>query len=127
MISELQKASIDLVISLNPTEVTITRTEFVEDNGARKQVVTTIRPQTWLIYPESITSNGARRMRKDAGVGDEFQWGALAPSTANVKWGANVNDVFTINCLGTFEVTVGREIFIGSDLNGYELVLKQVK
>ena len=124
MISAKQKFAIDYVISLNPTSLVVERVEYIEHEGARKKKETRTQPQTWLVYPKK---GKPKFMREDAGSEDEFDWGALAPSTADVKWGANVTDTVVIDNIGTLEVKSGRPIMVGTDLNGYELDLKLVK
>lgn len=125
-ISQKQKEAVDFAIRQNPTTVVVTRVEYQEQDGARKKVTTTLRPQTILLYPSS-----SGRSRKGSGEdaspkADASKWGALAPSDADVRWGAFVEDSFTVEGLGTFEVESGRPLVIGSDVNGYQLVLKKV-
>ena len=124
MISAKQKFAIDYAISLNPTSLVVERVEYLEHEGARKKKETQTQTQTWLVYPKT---DKARFMREDAGSEDESEWGALAPSSADVKWGANVTDTVVIDNIGTFEVKSGKPIMIGTDLNGYLLDLKLVK
>jgi len=124
MISAMQKFAIDYAISLNPTSLVVERVEYIEHEGARKKKETRTKPQTWLVYPKK---KNPKFMREDAGSEDESEWGALAPSTADVKWGANVTDTIVIDNIGTLEVTNGRPIMVGTDLNGYQLDLKLVK
>lgn len=124
MISEKQKFAIDYAISLNPTEVVISRVEYVEENGARVRKDSTIPKQTWLVYPQSPNAN---ERRAEGGLADVSDWGALAPRTANVRWGAHVTDSFVMKDVGTLEVVSGRPIRVGSDVNGYQLDLRLVK
>ena len=124
MISAKQKFAIDYAISLNPTSLIIERVEYIEQEGARKKKETTVKNQTWLVYPKT---NKAKFRREDAGSEDESDWGALAPSSADVKWGANVTNTIVIDNIGTLEVKSGRPIMVGTDLNGYQLDLKLVK
>lgn len=124
MISAMQKFAIDYAISLNPTSLVVERVEYIEHEGARKKKETRTQTQTWLVYPKT---DKAKFMREDAGSEDESDWGALAPSTADVKWGANVTDTVVIDNIGTLEVKSGRPIMVGTDLNGYQLDLKLVK
>lgn len=124
MISAKQKFAIDYAISLNPTPLVIERVEYLEHEGARKKQETTIKNQIWLVYPKT---DKAKFMREDAGSEDESEWGALAPSSADVKWGANVTDTVVIDNIGRLEVKNGRPIMVGTDLNGYQLDLKLVK
>jgi hypothetical protein len=124
MISEKQKFAIDYAISLNPTSLVVERVEYLEHEGARKKKETTTQTQTWLVYPKT---NKTKFRREDAGSEDESDWGALAPSSADVKWGANVTDTVEIDNIGTLEVKSGRPIMVGTDLNGYQLDLKLVK
>jgi len=124
MISAKQKFAIDYAISLNPTPLVIERVEYLEHEGARKKKETTIKNQIWLVYPKT---DKAKFKREDAGSEDESEWGALAPSSADVKWGANVTDTVVIDNIGRLEVKSGRPIMVGKDLNGYQLDLKLVK
>ena len=109
MISAKQKFAIDYAISLNPTPLVIERVEYLEHEGARKKQETTIKNQIWLVYPKT---NKAKFMREDAGSEDESEWGALAPSSADVKWGANVTDTVVIDNIGRLEVKSGRPIMV---------------
>jgi len=124
MISAKQKFAIDFAISLNPSNVIISRVEYEEVDGARVKKTEVIDEQQWLVYPKSPS---AKLKREDGGNADESTWGALAPSTANVRWGANVTDTFVLPDIGTLEVVSGRPIMIATDLNGYQLDLKLVK
>lgn len=128
MISQTQKNAIDLVISLNPTSISIVRTELVEKDGAREAKVSKVKEQTILLYPKSARMSSIGKGNTDvSGMADESDWGALAPSTADVCWGAFVTDEFTVVNIGTFEIVSGRPIMIATDLNGYQLNLRLVK
>lgn len=124
MISEKQKFAIDYVIALNPTTVTLSRVEYAEDEGARKKTTTSVKAQTWLVFPKSPSTSESRN---EGGMADVSDWGALAPSTADVKYGAHVTDSFVMANVGTLEVVSGRPIMVGSDVNGYQLDLRLVK
>lgn len=127
MISEKQKFAIDYVIALNPTTVTLSRVEYTEDEGARKKTETSVKAQTWLVFPKSPNSLNATESRNEGGMADVLNWGALAPSTADVKYGAHVTDSFVMENVGTLEVVSGCPIMVGSDVNGYQLELRLVK
>ena len=125
MLDVVQKNAIDFVISLSPTIVNLTRTEYQEDEGARKAVTSTIAAQTWLVYPHSVA-----RKKKYSGNEAELEhvteWLALAPSDADVKWGANVLDTFVLSGRGAFQVSGGRVISIGDTITGYHVELRVV-
>lgn len=124
MISQTQKQAIDFAISLNPTSVAISRVEYVEKDGAREKREESVATQTMLVYPKSP---GMKGLNDIGGRNDESDWGALAPSTANVRWGTDITDSFTVPSIGTLEIVSGRPIMIGSDVNGYQLNLRLVK
>ncbi len=124
MISAKQKEAVDFAVSLNPTWVVIDRVEYVEKDGARERQETRLKPQTMLLFPKSAGKSGIGQGATDADAkADAFEWGALVPSTGNVRWGAHIADTFEVEGLGEFEIVSGRPLMIGSDVNGYELVL----
>lgn len=125
-ISQKQKYAVDVAIAANPTVVEIVRTEYQEADGARTKTVTSIPPQTFLLFPANASSSRVGSGDNASPKGDVSAWGALAPSTANVMWGAFVTDVLTVDGLGSFEIVSGRPLMVGTDINGYQLVLKRV-
>lgn len=123
MISQTQKNAIDFVIAQNPTTITILRKAYSIVDGAREKTQTTLAAQVILLYP---TKNMANETKVTAGQKDSSKWNGLAPSTADIRWGDDVEDSFQHPVLGFFRIVSGRPITVASDVNGYWLELERV-
>lgn len=125
MLKDVQKSAIDLAISLNPCNVSITRVVYEEKDGALEKDTPSVADQVWLVYPK-ITNTSVSKKRTDGGHADASLWSALAPSTADIKHGAYVQDTVEAIGIGTFAVEKVSPIMIGEQLNGYVVQLKMV-
>lgn len=112
-------------IQQNPTEITIQRTEKIEQDGGLKEVSSTIGPLTVRIFPqgsripqEISTLAGTKQVDKG--------WGMLADYQAGIKAGPNVVDEFDVPGLGHFRVVAVYPQMVQGQVVGYQADLEKV-
>lgn len=123
MISAVQKQAIDYAIEMNPSPVVLHRVAYEPHEGARRKVEETLPEQNWLLFPKNQV---AKKNREEGGASSKQTWGALAPSTADVRGDSDTTETFELSGIGTFEVVKVSALSVGTDLNGYRIDLKLV-
>lgn len=124
MLYDVMKQSIELAISKNPCSIQIHRKVVAPADGALSKMETTLPAQTVLIYP--ATRQG-RRMADTEGTKEAYPWEGLAKDTADIQSGSDVTDSFTVEGLGTFEVTNVDPVQAEGKTAGYKLQLRKVE
>lgn len=82
------------VIAENPVEITITRVEKVERDGAFEEIEDTVGPFTVRVFQRN---SGAAPQEVSTLAGTKLvdtRWGLIADHLADIRTGANVKDEF---------------------------------
>lgn len=88
-------AATNNLIAENPSEISIHRTEYIEDeNGGRKKVEITLPPFSGRLVPSAAKP---QMVRDEAGGLVRASWTLIAPSEADIRVGSDVEDTFIVN------------------------------
>ncbi len=128
MIAATQKRVIEMLIDGNPTPITISRTTYVTENGARKAVTSTHGPFDIGIYSNVLRTAPKTIIALTDGVKlEKIEWSALAKADADIQSGSNVVDTFTIEGQGIFKVETAIDIQTMKEVTGKLLLLEMIR
>lgn len=120
-----QRFAIDQIIRRDPVQVTVQRRTWTEQDGGRAVAATTHGPFTIYVFAK-VDRGFMGDVTGDAGSRRVLDWQALAYHDADFRFGAFVEDTFTIPDEGTFTVREVVPLKVGRGLGGYHLFLERV-
>jgi len=114
------------MIAENPVQVTISRTERVEQNGAFAEVKSQHGPYTVRLF-QNLSQRSAREVTVTPGTKQtDTRWGLAADESADLRAGPDVTDEFEVAGVGSFRVTAVYPLMLAGATYGYQAELERV-
>lgn len=114
------------MIAENPVQVTVSRTERVEQNGAFAEVKSQHGPYTVRLF-QSQSLRSAREVTATPGTKQtDTRWGLAADESADLRAGPDVTDEFEVVGIGIFRVVAVYPLVLAGVIYGYQADLERV-
>ncbi len=114
------------MIAENPVQVTISRTERVEQNGAFAEVKSQHGPYIVRLF-QNLSQRSAREVTVTPGTKQtDARWGLAADESADLRAGPEVTDEFEVDGGGSFRITAVYPLMLAGSVYGYQAELERV-